>query len=131
MKGVVSHRDITPTFLSLLQNNYNLNLPEEVTWLNTALDTSLTFNAHTFSPLQLINHSIGGVVYKNYILSEGILEEITDGGPRKINNPEVLQQMNRLLYLYQLLDLYAFDNNALIRNPYAHKPNDRKVKTEQ
>ena len=127
MKGVVSHRDITPTILSLLQNNYDLEVPKEVTWLNTALDTSLIFNAHTFAPLQLMDHSIGGVLYKNYLLCEDILEELTDGTPRKITNPDVLKQMNRLQYLYQSLDQYILNNNALIRNYYAHKNKSSKA----
>jgi len=120
MKGVVSHRDITPTLLSFLHYNFNLDIPEEVSWLNTALDTSLSFNARTFSPLQLTDHSLGGVAYKNYLLCEGILEELTDGAPRQINDPKILEQMNRLLDLYRFLDLYILKNNALIRNPYAY-----------
>ena len=115
MKGVVSHRDITPTLLSLLHANYNIETPEQVTWLNTALDTSLTFNARTFSPLQLIDHSLGGVMYHNYILCEGMLEQFTDGTSKKINDPEVLQKMNKLLSLYQLLDSYILNNNTLIK----------------
>ena len=121
MKGVVSHRDITPTFLSLLQHHFNIETPKEVTWLNSALDTSLTFNAQTFSPLQLIDHTIGGIVYKNYLLCEGILEEFTDGDSRKVVDPNVLQQMNRLLHLYRTLDSYAFYNDALINNHNAYK----------
>jgi len=120
MKGVVSHRDITPTLLSLLKHNYDIETPSEVTWLNTALDTSLQFNANTFSPLQILDHSVGGVLYKNYIFCEGILEELTDGIPRKINNPNVLQQMNHLQSLYQSLDQYILNNDALIRSTYAH-----------
>ena len=120
MKGVVSHRDITPTLLSLLQQNFNIETPEEVAWLNTALDTSLTFNANTFSPLQPSARALDGIVYKNYILCEGVLEELVDGVPRKINNPNILQQMNRLMFLYQALDLYVLNNDALIKNPHAH-----------
>jgi uncharacterized sulfatase len=127
MKGVVSHRDITPTILSLLQNNYDIKTPKEVTWLNTALDTSLTFRANTFAPLQIIDHTISGILYKNYLLCEGILDELTDSGVRKINNPDVLKQMNRLLSLYQSLDLYVFNNDALIRNFYAHKSKSAKA----
>ena len=121
MKGVVSHRDITPTILALLQHNFNIEIPKEAAWLNTELDTSSTFNASTFSPLQLIDHTIGGVLYKNYLLCEGILEELTHGVPRKINNPSILQQMNRLLYLYRSLDSYIFHNDALIKNDYSYK----------
>jgi len=120
MKGVVSHRDITPSVLSLLKNNYNIETPKEVTWLNTALDTSITFNANTFSPLQLIDHSIGGVLYKNYLLCESVLEEFTDGVLRKVNNPNVQQKMKRLLSLFCYLDCWVFNNNALIKNDLAY-----------
>jgi len=127
MKGVVSHRDITPTFISLLKQNYNINTPKEVAWLNVALDTSLTFNANTFAPLQIIDHTIDGVLYKNYLLCEGILEELTDGASVKVSNPNVLQKMNRLLSLYKSLDLYALYNDALIKNNYAHRHKFKKT----
>lgn len=124
MKGVVSHRDITPTLLSLLQNNYDFKSPQEVTWLNTALDTSLTFRANTFSPLQIIHHAIDGVLYKNYMLCEGVLEEISDKSIRKINNPDIAQKMNKLLRLYQSVDLFVLQNETLIRNFSAYKPKE-------
>ena len=127
MKGVVSHRDITPTILSLLQNNYEINIPKEVTWLNTALDTSMTFHANTFAPLQIINHSISGMLYKNFLLCEGILEEFSGGNFQKVNNPDKLKQMERLQTLYQSLDLYILNNDALIRNYYAHKSKSAKA----
>lgn len=120
IKGVVSHRDITPTLISLLKNNYNIETPTQTAWLNRALDTSLTFNANTFSPLQLIDHSIGGVLYKNYLFCEGMLEELTDGASHKVTDQNIWQEMNRLMYLYQSLDAYILNNNALIKNPYAH-----------
>ena len=121
MKGVVTHRDITPTFLSLLQNKFYADTPKEVTWLSSGLDTSIVFNAHTFSPLQLIDHSIGGVLYKNYLLCEDILGKFEDGVLQKNNNPELLSQMNRLLTLYRYLDSYVFNHDALIRNQKAYK----------
>jgi len=127
MKGVVSHRDITPTLISLLKNNYNIETPKEVAWLNTALDTSLRFNANTFSPIQLIDHSIGGVLYKNYLFCEGILEEITDIGPITLNNSSVLPNINNLLSLYKSLDTYIFNNDALIKNYFAHKLNSAEI----
>lgn len=127
MKGVVSHRDITPTILSLLQHNYNINTPDEVTWLNTALDTSLTFNANSFAPMQIIDHSLGGILYKNYLFCEGVLEELTDGTPRKIEDLEIYKQMIRLQSLYQSMDRYVLHNDALIRNFYAHKNKSAKT----
>jgi hypothetical protein len=95
-------------------------MPSEVAWLSNTLDTSLMFNAQTFSPLQNINHPIGGILYKNYLFAEGILEELTDGVPRKINNSEVVKQMSRLQSLYQFLDQFIINNDALIKSEYAH-----------
>jgi len=116
MKGVVSHRDITPSFLSMLQNKYHINSPKEVTWLNRALDTSLTFNANSFSPLQLTDHRLGGVMYKNHIYCEGVLEELTDGPPLRIDNKNILQRMEKLLSLYQACERYILYNETLIKN---------------
>jgi hypothetical protein len=127
MKGVVSHRDVTPTLLSLLKNKFNIETPHETAWLNTALDTSLTFNANTFSPLQLIDHTLEGILYKNYMLCEGVLEEFTNDGIHKINNPDILQQLNRMLYLYQSIERYILYNNALLRNDDTQKHKQENV----
>ena len=127
MKGVVSHRDVTPTILSLLQNNYNVKTPEEVAWLNTALDTSLTFNAHTFSPLQLFDFTVGGIMYKNYFFCEGVLEELTDDTPRKIDDKTMLQQMERMLFLYQTIETYILYNDALLKNKHKYKRKQTEV----
>ena len=123
MKGVVSHRDITPTVLSFLQNNYDTKIPDEVTWLNTALDTSITFNANTFSYLQNGVGYCEGILFKNYLYCEGVLDELTENGCRRIENPApaILQQMNRLLFLYKMTDSYTLQNDALIRKQYAEK----------
>ena len=127
MKGVVSHRDITPSLLALLKKNYEIEIPNEVAWLNSELDTSSTFQAQSFSPLQLIDHTIGGVMYKNYLLCENILEKFIDGGTQKINNPEVFQKMNRFLSLYRKLDYYAFSNDALLRSDEAFRYKNAKT----
>ena len=123
MKGVVSHRDITPTVLALLQNNYNIKTPDEVAWLNTALDTSIMFSANTFSYLQTGVGYCEGVLYKNHLYCEGILDKLTDNGIYRVNNPDpaVLQQMERLLFLYKIVDAYALRNDVLIRKSHSNE----------
>jgi uncharacterized sulfatase len=52
-KGVCSHVDILPSLLALLQENYGLSFPKEKQWIGSGLDTSKTFNAKNFFPLNL------------------------------------------------------------------------------
>jgi len=117
MKGVVSHRDITPTILSLLRNNYNFDFPEEITWLNTALDTSIHFNANTFSYLQTGDGMCEGVIYNNYLYCEGILDELSENGYKRIENadPKIINKLDRLLTLFKTADYYIHKNDALLR----------------
>ena len=117
MEGVVSHRDITPTILSLLHNNFNIETPDEVAWLNTALDTSIHFNANTFSYLQAAHGTCEGIIYKNYLYSEGVLDELTEKGPQRIENPvpNIVKPLERLLTLYKNVDNYTVLNDALLR----------------
>jgi phosphoglycerol transferase MdoB-like AlkP superfamily enzyme len=117
MKGVASHRDITPTILSLLHENYYIETPEEVAWLNTALDTSVTFNANTFSYLQAAHGTCEGIIYKNYLYSEGVLDELSENRPRRVEKPDqkLLQKLNRILTLYKMADFYTIQNDALVR----------------
>jgi len=123
MKGVVSHRDITPTLLSFLHNNFNIETPEEVAWMNIALDTSITFNANTFSYLQGGRGHCEGIIYKNYLYCEGIIDEFSDNGSRRLENPdqEIVDKMNRLLNLYKTLDYYILQNDALLRKANSDK----------
>jgi len=67
------------------------------------------------------------MLYKNFLLCEGILEEFSGGNFQKVNNPDKLKQMERLQTLYQSLDLYILNNDALIRNYYAHKSKSAKA----
>ena len=117
MKGVVSLCDIPPTILSMLNKNYNIKIPQEVAWLNTAIDTSLAFNANTFSYLLTADGMCEGIIYKNHLYCEGLLDEFTENGPIRVKNPEpeIIGQMDRLLNLYKTIDSYILQNDALVK----------------
>lgn len=51
-KGVSSHLDITPTFLSYLRLNYNFKKPSAQSWVGSNLDTSRFFNSTKFIPMK-------------------------------------------------------------------------------
>jgi len=123
MKGVVTHRDITPTILSLLHNNFNIETPDEVAWLNSGLDTSIAFNANTFSYLQGAHGLCEGIIYKNYLYCEGVLDEFSDTLPRRLENPdpEIVHQMEKLFTLYKIIDNYTLQNDVLLRKTHSKK----------
>jgi len=56
------------------------------------------------------------MLYKNYLLSENIVEEMTENGPRVIKDQDILTQMTQMLTLYKSIERNILYNNALIRN---------------
>ena len=77
-KSISSHCDITPSLVSFLINNYNLNKIEKTTWLSQGLDTVRKFrNIHNI-PLMRYKGSINDYIYKDFYYSDGTLFKIED-----------------------------------------------------
>lgn len=77
-KSISSHTDVTPSLVSFLTENYNLNKLEKTTWIAKGLDTVRKFrNIHTI-PLMRYKGSINDYIYNNYFYSDGNVSEIDE-----------------------------------------------------
>lgn len=78
-KGMISHFEITPSFLAFLHTQINLELPEEETWLGQVMDTSQVFQSRIAMPLMRNKNQLMEFLDGEYFLSDDQLFVISDG----------------------------------------------------
>ena len=77
-KGVSTHRDIGPSLLALLQDNFGLELPREKHWLGQGLDTSKVFRAERTSALTLFGNDFLNYLHNEYIVDNNRVFQLND-----------------------------------------------------
>lgn len=115
MSSMASHRDITPTLMALLKDQYNLKIPEYVAWLNSNLDTSSSFTCNTFSPIMNIGRQLNCFIYKDLFYKDGKTYKITYT-KNHLTLCDTTADLSELCNTYKHLDHYVMTNNALIKN---------------
>ena len=116
--AVVSHRDVTPTLISMLSEKYDIETPDEVAWINTALDTSSVFRSASFSPQMDASRNIVNMLYREYYVDNGNVYKINYDNNRLGLEP-VNDKKHRIIPLYNLykaMDKFVCDNNLLVES---------------
>lgn len=113
--AMVSHRDVTPSFLALIKNNYPINAPEVVSWINTGLDTVSYFRANTFTPQLKSSRKMDNMVYKDCFYDEGKAYRFGYEQGRLTLTEVDAAEMTAFLSEYRAMDDYVMNNDALIR----------------
>ncbi|MBI9034589.1 MAG: LTA synthase family protein [Bacteroidales bacterium] len=67
-KGVVSHFDVLPSLLSLLDENFDVNINLWQHYLGIGLDTSSTFKANRMIPMNIFRENAPKFIYKDYVV---------------------------------------------------------------
>lgn len=115
--SIVSHRDITPSLLSFLQQTYSLEIPEYVAWLNSGLDTCDIALSNSFAPqFNTTSRHITNLIYKNYFYLNNSTFEIYSLNHqlhlRGANNKN--DYIERLFQSYKSVDRYSMTNNQIV-----------------
>lgn len=114
--SVITHRDFTPTILAMLAEQFGMEVPCEAAWLNGSMDTSVHPHANTFSPFYSSDKKLAGLLYRENIFCDDILYEYDSAGDFVISNDEnKTLYFQQLMSLYKTLDVYVFENNALLK----------------
>lgn len=115
--AIASHRDITPSVLAMLKNKYDIKTPQNVTWINTGLDTSKLFRCNTFSPLLDLSRNISSIISNSHFITDQKVYDITfENNKLKLAETDCDYEMTKILQTYRALDLYVTNNNALLEN---------------
>lgn len=115
MKGVVSHYDITPSIESFLKNNYHFAVNSECHWIGSAFDTSAQFHCCKKQAFMHNNRVVSEWIHDTLFVAFNSLFSVSDGMElHEIQNPELLDKMQKELECYQILSKYSVNQEHLL-----------------
>ncbi len=114
--AVVSHRDISPSFVNLLKNKYNLSSFDTVEWLNKGLDTASFFRSTTFSPMMRTSHDLKDFLFHDIIFMEDEAYSLSFKNRKLALESVDNQHIMEMIQDYLVVDNYVMNNDALIPN---------------
>lgn len=129
--SVNSHNNIAPTISALILNNYKMPyVPEEVNWMADVLDTCTSFRNIQSMPFMSWSREINDYIYKDYMLSEGMLYKLTpDLMMDDYRNDSIQQHITRLLENFSIINSYVCDNNKIFPKGKLPVTGERKLLT--
>lgn len=119
-KGVVSHYEITPSILAMLENQNLVTLPEEVIWQGQVLDTARTFQSLIAMPLMRNKNQLVDYIHGEFFLSDGQVFLVTDGlNIDPIDDTEVFNRLNGEFEEFKNKNSYMVQTRKLLpaQNP--------------
>lgn len=115
--AVSSTADITPTFLNLLANNFDIKTPKWVPWLGSQLDTSSVFRSNNFVPFMRVNRNIDELLFNDLFYSQGRLFEVKQHlDLQPIDDADKMNMMKEKIKTFNALNDYVCFHN-MIYNP--------------
>lgn len=125
-KSVVSHLDITPTLISLMENSYGMNKLEKVHWVSNGLDTSIEFNSkiHNYF-LRYSREVVDGVLGQYYFsIANGSpqLYEIHDSlNLTQISDTAIEHRIAKQFQAINYVENYVYENDYITSAPIFSK----------
>ena len=77
-KGMISHFEVTPSFLAFLQAQIGIQLPKQEVWMGQVFDTSRVFQSKIAMPLMRNKNQLIEFIDGDYFLSDDQLFIISD-----------------------------------------------------
>ena len=113
--SLVSHEDVAPAILGLLESRYDMIIPSEVAWLGRGLIHDGVFDSTKKIPLFRHNSNIQDFIYGNHFLTGGNLFDL-DGELKLIDpDPSVLKQEVKEHFKYfKAVNKYVMNNDKII-----------------
>ncbi|MDL2238820.1 sulfatase-like hydrolase/transferase [Bacteroidales bacterium OttesenSCG-928-K03] len=119
ISALASHRDIAPSLISLMKNNFNFISPEYVTWLNSGLDTVSHFRSKTFTPQFNTTRSLSDIIYHDRYINNGKIDRfIYKENTLSLENVANDNKLFEFLKLYKNIDKYVVEKDKLVINEF-------------
>lgn len=126
--NIVSHWDITPSLMTLLQKKWNLNIPKETHWLGGQLKTSPYFKFNSSIVLMDIDRKCKHYLHKNYYLSDNNLYTLDSNlNMIKTKNEDVKNMMIKNLNSYRNIDKHTCLYNYLLPKDKYYKYTSKEI----
>jgi tetratricopeptide (TPR) repeat protein len=130
-KSISSHRDVTPSLVSFLMNNYKFNKLEKTTWLGTGLDTVRQFrNIHSI-PMMRYKGSINDYIYKDYFYSDGNMFKIDEDFNVNETDNDMLETISSSFNDFKRLNAYVTSKNKITNSAKSFKKPTYEFTAEQ
>lgn len=112
--GSCSHLDILPSLLTLLEQNFGLNAPQEKHWIGQGLDTAQTNSYNRFIPLKLSNLEVPNFISGEHVLHAGKVMKL-DSALSLIEelDLEQIEQTNALYRSYISVNQHVCSENMI------------------
>jgi len=113
--SLVSHVDVSPAILGLLESRYDIIIPPEVAWLGDGLIHDGVFDSTKRIPLLRRNSNIQDFVYGNHFLTGSNLFDLDNELKLIDPDPSVLKQEVKEHYKYfKAVNKYVMNDNKII-----------------
>ena len=131
--NTVSHLAITPSVVSFLQNNYDLNVPEKLSWCSDGLDTSSVFNPSEKVLFLSYERKVNAMVYDQYFFEDKTewynqrLHKIDENlDLEQIYDSTLIADIHSKFNVLKYINDYVYHNDKLIQNDN-HSDNAYKI----
>ena len=115
-QGVSSHFEITPTLLSFLRKNINLETPENMIWQGQVLDTARTFQSRLSMPLMRNKNQFVEYLSDEYFYSDGQVFLISEGlNIDPVTDPDLLTKLTGELEEFKNKNNYMVQTRKLLK----------------
>lgn len=116
-KAIVSHLDIVPSILSLLNKTYNIPRYDTIHWLGQQLDTSSTFKANKKQAFLNIGRQLNDYLSDSIYYSNGRLYTVHNNLQlTPLQNDSISRKIEHELAIYRKVNYYVCHQNRLF--PY-------------
>jgi len=118
--AVSSVADLTPTIVTMMEENFEIRVPDKIHWMGGTLDTHEKFRSRSFVPFMRINRQIDELLSNEYFYSEGRLFKIDE--KMNIKPSENLTQrilLKEKLRYFNILNDYVCKENKIYN--YRHE----------
>lgn len=111
---LVSHGDIVPSLIDLLQTNYSFTIPDEVSFLGDGLIYDRDANNPRHIPLYRHTYGIKDYVAGSYFLSDGYLYRIEDNGKlTEVDDDQNLSLISENFRNFRAINKYVIEEDKI------------------
>lgn len=116
-KSLVSHSQLTPTFMAFFKENYGLKFPKEVAFITGGMQAKKAFGSTLHQPIMRNKGDLSVYIDNEYFLDNGGLYKILPGMElEQISLRSKSKEIEEKLAKFKLYNNYATTNNALYEN---------------
>ena len=121
--SIVTHLDIVPSLVNLINSEYDLNMPEYEHWLGVPLDTSRNFNSKQSIPLMNWNKAFDYYLDNKYFMDQNRVYKIIDNSLNieQVTDTSVYNRLANKMNLFKSVNAVGCYNNGLIPDTLLYK----------